>query len=375
MYGAESKIVVVKLGSSTLIDDAGRLDRSYLEELASQINEIKKLGWKPVLVSSGAIACGLELLGIEKRPSDMPTLQAAASVGQNALISAYAEAFSDYRILTSIVLITRHTTARRDSYLHARDTLVRLIDLGVVPIINENDTVSVEQIRFGDNDTLAALVSCLIKADECVIFSDIEGLYTANPHTDSSAKLIEEVNHITPELMALAGGATSSVGSGGMITKLRAARVLMTAGIDMTICHGRRPYNLIDLIKGNRVGTHFNAGNPTHEITPKKLWIALGDTVKGALVADSGAKQALVSKGSSLLAVGIKKVEGSFLREDIVDIVDEQGHVFARGKAGAPSSEITLACGRSQQEIKGNELLRNLAVHPVVHRDELVVFE
>lgn len=375
MFGTNNKILVVKLGSSTLIDEKGRLDRDYLEGLACQIDEIRKHGWKPVLVSSGAIACGLELLGIEERPSDMPTLQAAASVGQNALISAYAEAFSDYHIITSIVLITRHTTARRTSYLHARDTLERLIDLGVVPIINENDTVSVEQIRFGDNDTLAALVSCLIKADECVIFSDIEGLYTANPHLDSSAQLIEEVTHITPELMAAAGGVTSSVGSGGMITKLRAARVLMTAGIDMTICHGRRPNNLVDLVSGKRIGTHFSAGMPSHDITPKKLWIALGDTVKGTLVVDEGAKQALISKGSSLLAVGTKRVEGSFLRDDIVDIVDEQGHVFARGKVGAPSSEITLACGRSQQEIKGNELLRNLAVHPVVHRDELVVFE
>lgn len=375
MAPTNSKILVVKLGSSTLIDDQGRLDKAYLKTLAYQINAIKQQGWKPVLVSSGAIACGLELLGIEKRPSDMPSLQAAASVGQNALISAYAEAFANYDILTSIVLITRHTTARRDSYLHARDTLERLVDLGVVPIINENDTVSVEQIRFGDNDTLAALVSCLIKADECVIFSDIEGLYSANPHLDSSAKLIEEVDHITPELMAVAGGVTSTVGSGGMITKLRAARVLMTAGIDMVICHGRRPDNLIDLVAGKRIGTHFSAGTPMHDITPKKLWIALGDTVKGSLIVDAGAKQALISKGSSLLAVGIKRVEGMFGIDDIVDIVDENSHVFARGKVGAPSSEITLACGRSQQEIKGNELLRNLAVHPVVHRDDLVVFE
>lgn len=371
----QKKIMVIKIGSSTLVNDEGRLDAAYLEGLAYQISEIRALGWTPIIVTSGSIACGLEALGIEKRPSDTPSLQAAASVGTNILISAYARAFEAYDMLTSVVLITRQITADREQYLHVRDTLERLLDLNVIPIINENDTVSVEQLRFGDNDTLAALVACLVKARLCVIFSDIDGLYTANPFEDPTATLIPEVTAITPELMAVAGGSSSTVGSGGMITKIRAARVLMAAGIDLVICQGQNTDSLIALAKGAQVGTRFSPLEKAHDITPKKLWIALGDTAKGAVIVDAGARDALVSRGSSLLAVGVRGVEGSFAAEDIIDIIDTSGHIIARGKAGASSSEVTLACGRSQKEIKTNELLRNLAQHPVVHRDDLVVFE
>ena len=369
------KVIVIKIGSSTLVNEQGKLDRAYFDGLAAQVHALRQMGWSPLIVSSAAIACGLEALGIEERPTDMPSLQAAASVGQNALMATYAEAFSRYDVLTSCVLITRHSTAQRNAYLHARDTLARLIDFDVVPIINENDTVSVEQIRFGDNDTLAALVSCLVQADMCVIFSDIEGLYTANPTIDPTATLIPLVERITPELMASAGGVTSKVGSGGMITKIRAARVLMLAGIPMVICHGRRQGSLIQLAHGESVGTYFVARNKAHDISPRKLWIALGDTAKGVLVVDDGARRALVDTGSSLLSVGITSVEGSFFRGDIVDIKDQEGHLFARGRVNAPSSEVSLARGRSQKEIRGNELLVNLGDKPAVHRDELVVFE
>ena len=369
------KVIVIKIGSSTLVNEQGKLDRAYFDGLAAQVHALRQMGWSPLIVSSAAIACGLEALGIEERPTDMPSLQAAASVGQNALMATYAEAFSRYDVLTSCVLITRHSTAQRNAYLHARDTLECLIDFDVVPIINENDTVSVEQIRFGDNDTLAALVSCLVQADMCVIFSDIEGLYTANPTIDPTATLIPLVERITPELMASAGGVTSKVGSGGMITKIRAARVLMLAGIPMVICHGRRQGSLIQLAHGESVGTYFVARNKAHDISPRKLWIALGDTAKGVLVVDDGARRALVDTGSSLLSVGITSVEGSFFRGDIVDIKDQEGHLFARGRVNAPSSEVSLARGRSQKEICGNELLVNLGDKPAVHRDELVVFE
>lgn len=369
------KVIVIKIGSSTLVDGHGKLDRSYFDSIASQIVALRHEGWSPVIVSSGAIACGLEALGIDTRPTDMPSLQAAASVGQNALMASYAAAFRPYNVLTSCVLITRHSTAQRNAYLHARDTLQRLLDFDVVPVINENDTVSVEQIRFGDNDTLAALVSCLVQADLCVIFSDIDGLYTANPNDDPNATLVPEVERITPELMATAGGVGSAVGSGGMITKVRAARVLMQAGIPMIICHGRKPGCLAGAIHGEPVGTRFASNGKQHDISPRKLWIALGDSAKGALVVDAGAKNALIAKGSSLLPVGITSVEGQFQRGDIVDIKDEEGTIIARGRAGAPSSEMSLARGRAQHEIKGNELLENLGHRPAIHRDELVVFE
>ena len=370
-----AKTVVVKIGSSTLIDENGALDRSYLKALAKQVERLRDAGWRPVIVSSGAIACGLKELRIAERPTDMPTLQAAASVGQSVLSTAYAEIFGARDIQTSVILLTRHDTANRHAYLHARDTLERLVSLDVVPIVNENDTVSVEEIRFGDNDTLAALVACLIKADLCVIFSDIEGLYTSNPQTDPDAQLLREVDFVSEAIMASAGGAGSKVGSGGMITKIKAARVLMVAGIPLVVCHGRRANALVDLAAGESVGTRFVAQRKAHEITPRKLWIALGDAARGALVVDDGAKRALIAKGSSLLPVGIVRVEGSFDAGDVVDLKDTADHVFARGLVAGSSDEVSLARGRAQSEVDANTLLANLAHKPIVHRDELVVFE
>ena len=375
MADSKKKIIVVKIGSSTLVDAEGRVDMGYFAQLATQIADLRSKGWSPIIVSSGAIACSLEILGLPSRPSDIPTQQACASVGMNALVTAYKEAFDPYDIITSLVLITRATTASRSSYLHARDTLLRLLDLGVVPIINENDTVAVEEIQFGDNDTLAALVSCLVKADMCVIFSDIDGFYDANPSENPDAQIIRNVERITPELMAAAGGVGSGIGSGGMVTKLRAARVLMVAGIPMVICHGREEAPLVRIISGEPVGTRFEAASKPHEITPRKLWIALGDSAKGKIIVDTGAKEALITRGSSLLAVGIAGVEGAFHSGDIVDIVDKSGLLFARGQVGASSSAIALARGRSQREILSNEIIRDLGSHPVVHRDSLVVFE
>lgn len=242
----------------------------------------------------------------------MPSLQAAASVGQSALATAYAEVFAAHGIVTSTVLLTRRDTADRHAYLHARNTLLRLLELGVVPIINENDTIAVEQIKFGDNDTLAALAACLIDADLMVILSDIDGLYDGNPNTNPDAKLIPHVESIGPEILAVAGGAGSTVGSGGMITKIKAARVLMVAGIPMIICYGRQPHVVEDAAAGKAVGTRFSALEKPHEITPRKLWIALGDSARGAVVVDEGAKSALIGHGKSLLCVGVASVEGRF---------------------------------------------------------------
>ena len=369
------KVIVIKIGSSTLVNEQGK-------SLIVHTSTALPLRFMLCVRWDGAPYCFqrrncMRLGGLgHRRASDRYAFASGGGIGgAEPLMATYAEAFSRYDVLTSCVLITRHSTAQRNAYLHARDTLERLIDFDVVPIINENDTVSVEQIRFGDNDTLAALVSCLVQADMCVIFSDIEGLYTANPTIDPMATLIPLVERITPELMASAGGVTSKVGSGGMITKIRAARVLMLAGIPMVICHGRRQGSLIQLAHGESVGTYFVARNKAHDISPRKLWIALGDTAKGVLVVDDGAKRALVDTGSSLLSVGITSVEGSFFRGDIVDIKDQEGHLFARGRVNAPSSEVSLARGRSQKEIRGNELLVNLGDKPAVHRDELVVFE
>ena len=370
-----SRTLVVKIGSSTLIDKKGRLDRQYLHNLARQLEELREMGWAPIVVSSGAIAVGLNELGIKERPHDVPSLQAAASVGQGVLSAAYAEIFEEYGMLTSVVLLTRHDTASRHAYLHARDALNRLLDFGVVPIVNENDTTSVEEIKFGDNDTLSAIVAFLVKADHSVIFSDVKGLYDANPNDNPQAKLISRVDRVTEDIMGVAGGVGSKVGSGGMVTKIRAARVLMVAGIPLTVCEGHEPDALVRIAKGEPVGTLFSASFKPHEITGYKLWIALGDSAKGSIVVDDGAKMALKERGKSLLCVGVSSVQGFFEAGDIVDIRDLSGHLFARGKVNASADEIDLARGYSTQQMRRNRLLAGMADKPIIHRDELVVFD
>lgn len=367
--------LVVKIGSSTLTTPDYRIDRDYLQQIAAQVARVRQQGWQPIIVTSAAIACGLEALGMDGRPDDMPSLQAAASVGQSALSAAYAQAFAPYGVVTSLVLLTRRDTADRSAYLHARDTFDKLLDFGVVPIVNENDTVSVEQIRFGDNDTLAALVACLVEAKLVVILSDIDGLYDANPRRVEGARLIERVDAIDAHVMSMCGEAGTAAGSGGMITKVKAARVLMAAGIPMVICNGRREGAVQDAAAGESVGTLFAASERPHEITPKKLWIALGDSARGALTVDEGARKALIERGSSLLAVGVRGVEGRFDAGDIVDIRDATGHVFARGRVSAESDEVELAEGLDQKALAGNRLLAHMAERPLVHRDELIVFE
>lgn len=367
--------IVIKIGSSTLTTSESSIDYEYLAGIAEQVARVRQAGWKPIVVTSAAIACGLEALGMSRRPSDMPSLQAAASVGQSALSTAYAEAFAKHGILTSTVLLTRRDTADRNAYLHARNTLRRLLELDVIPIINENDTITVEQIRFGDNDTLAAVAACLVDADLVVILSDIDGLYDANPNDHPDASLIERVERITPEILASAGGSGSVVGSGGMVTKLKAARVLSVAGIPMVICAGRRPGAIEDASAGRSVGTLFTAREKPHEITARKLWIALGDSARGRLVVDDGAKEALIGHGRSLLSVGICGLSGHFEPGDIVDIEDRSGHLFARGRTAFSADEIELACGKSRAKIEANRLLAPLAEKPIVHRDDLIVFE
>ena len=368
------KTMVVKIGSSTLVGADRALRRGFIADLARQAAELSRAGWRLVVVSSGAIACGAPVLGFPSKPADMPSLQACASVGQNILSAAYDDQFRAAGLNSSLVLLTRHDTARRSSYLHARDTLMRLVELGVTPVVNENDTVSVDEIRFGDNDTLAALVSCLVSADLCVVLSDIDGLYTANPATDPTARLVPRVERIDAGIIASAGDSGTSVGTGGMITKVRAARILMTAGIPSVICSGAEADALTRLAAGERLGTLFVPPAGRLDIAPRKLWIALGDSAHGAVTVDEGAAAALTERGSSLLPVGIRAVEGSFSAGDILDVRDVAGLTIARGIAGADSDVLELAVGRRQEQIEGNRLLAGLAGRPAIHRDDLIVF-
>lgn len=371
---AAAKTMVVKIGSSTVTEPGTGVNRPFIARLAHEAVELRSLGWNLVVVSSGAIACGAPVLGFSTRPADMPSLQACASVGQCVLSAAYDEEFRACGLATSLVLLTRHDTARRQSYLHARDALTRLVELGVVPVVNENDTVSVDEIRFGDNDTLAALVACLVSADLCVTLSDIEGLYTANPSIDPNARFVPRVEKIDAAIIASAGDSSSAVGTGGMITKIRSSRILMTAGIPSVICSGADEGALARLARGEQVGTLFVPPHARTDIAPRKLWIALGDAAHGSVTVDDGAARALVERGSSLLPVGIAAVEGQFEAGDVLDVRDAGGFVLARGIAEAGSDELQLAAGRQQREIAGNHLLQALAGRPAIHRDNLIVF-
>jgi glutamate 5-kinase len=364
-----SKRVVVKVGSSTLTGDGPGLDRSYVRSLVEQVCEMRALGFKPLIVSSGAIAAGLEPLGLDTRPTDMPSLQAAASVGQVALVEAYAAMFAEHGVAVGQVLLTRHDTANREAYLHARDTFDRLFELGAVPVVNENDTVAVDEIRFGDNDTLAALVATMVGADLVVVLSDIDGLYDADPRITEEAQLLAHVDELTEDLISAAGGAGSTAGSGGMATKIDAARVLMRAGISMVVCDGRRPNVVVDAALGKTCGTVFEPGGGT--LGARKLWIALGSKSAGEVTIDDGARTALVERQTSLLPAGVTAVSGSFAPGDAVVLKDRSGAVVARGLTEFSATDLDLVKGMKTSAIA--EEYPHLAGKAVVHRDRLAI--
>lgn len=355
------KRVVIKIGSSTLVKD-GKVDAVFVGHLASECaNLMHDEGIQPLIVSSGSIALGLEVLGMHgERPDDMPTLQAAASIGQVGLIRQYTDTFACFGVTVGQILMTRATTGQRESYLHARDTIERLLDLGVVPIINENDTVAVDEIRFGDNDTLAAMVATTVNADLVVLLSDIDGLYTADPRKDEDAELLNTVSKMSEEIENGAGGVGSRSGSGGMLTKIAAARVLMTAGIPMVICEGHRRGAITDAVHGRQVGTTF-FDESANGLAARKSWIALGGRVKGRVSCDEGAVNALLNRGSSLLPVGIARAEGDFAAGDPVDVVDLQGRIIGRGLAGYSAVELAALLGQH-------------GAREFINRDELVIF-
>lgn len=361
--------IVIKIGSSTLAAERGGIDVEFAKGLVAQVCELRERGFEPVVVSSGAIAAGLERLGISERPSDMPTLQAAAAVGQVALVECYAALFAAHGVSVGQVLLTRHDTGHRESFLHARDTFERLLALSAVPIVNENDTVAVDEIRFGDNDTLGALVATMVGAERLVVLSDIEGLYDADPRLSDEARLLEHVDELTDDLVAAAGGTGSDVGSGGMATKVEAARVLMKAGIPMVVCDGRRAGVVVDAAEGLACGTVFAPGEG--KIGARKLWIALGRKAAGEIVIDDGAVSAITERNTSLLPAGVVAVSGAFSAGDAVVLKDRSGAVVARALTELAASDIELVRGMKTSAI--TEAYPHLAGKEVVHRDRLAI--
>ncbi len=368
---SKAKRIVIKVGSAVVTKETGRLDRRRLAAVTEQIADLKAEGHQVMLVTSGAIAAGLERLGMNERPSAIPELQAAASVGQGLLLQQYSGLFEERGIHVGQVLLTQYDITHREHYLNATNTFEKLLDYGVVPIINENDTTVVEEIKYGDNDTLAALVTNLTKADLLIILSDIEGLHTADPRKDGKAKLISEVETITPEIVQLGGGAGSVFGSGGMVTKISAARIVTLAGAGMLLIDGRKPKALAKAMRGDDIGTFFKPRDK--KMTSRKAWIAFGTVAKGTITVDDGAKDALIGKGRSLLPAGVIGVGENFDDGDTVDVVDRKGNVIAKGLVNLDSGDLITIMGQSSDDIRKTK--PDLAGRSVIHRDCLVILK
>ena len=360
--------LVVKVGSSLLVDEDGHLNRSWLETLADDIAALQRQGHEVLIVSSGAIAIGSTVLGINKRRARLEDLQAAAAAGQVQLVHAYQEALGTHGISAAQVLLTPDDTENRRRFLNARGTLARLLERSVVPIINENDTVATDEIRYGDNDRLAARVAQLVMADALVLLSDVDGFYTADPGKDASARHIPEVRQITGEMQAMAGETRSDVGSGGMATKVQAARIATHAGCSTIISSGHVAHPLQVLAGGGRCTVFRAEGTPA---AARKQWLAGALEVRGEFGIDAGAAAAL-GNGNSLLPVGVVSVSGDFRRGDVVSISGPDGRELGRGLAEYSHDEADRISGCQSEQIEQRLGYRGRAV--MIHRDELVLF-
>ncbi len=361
------QLVVVKIGTSSLTDARGVIQTATIEKLCNEVADVRARGDKVVVVTSGAIAAGLPLLGMgDERPTDMAVLQAVAAVGQAHLVGFYNSALAARGLVAGQALLSPGDFVSRQQYLHARQTLRILLELGVVPVVNENDAIADDEIRFGDNDRLAALVAHLIRADLLVILTDTPGLLTADPRIDGTASLIEEVEALDHDLEGIAGGAGSDRGSGGMASKLAAARMAAWSGVRTVIAAATRADVLADAVDGVAgVGTTFVARDS--RLPARKLWIAFAVGVSGVVKVDSGAREAIVGKGGSLLHAGVREVVGDFAAGDAVEVAGPDGVPFAKGLVRHPAWRV--------RNFKG---VRSAALPPevpaeVLHRDDMVI--
>lgn len=363
---AHAKRVVVKIGTNALTNTTGRFHRPHFERLAGELLALAQ-DRELVIVSSGAIALGVERLGLAAKPKDIPGKQACAAVGQSRLMRAWEEALSPR--LVAQVLLTHSDVQDRRRYLNARHALERLIADEVVPVINENDTVSVDEIKFGDNDTLGALVANLVEADALVILTDQRGLYSADPRKDPNARFIDEAIAGTPELELMAGGAGSSLGRGGMITKILAAKRAAGSGASTVIAWGREPDVLLRLAAGEAIGTALLASTP--KLAARKQWMADHLQLRGAVTVDAGAAIKLRDEGKSLLPIGVVEVQGDFHRGDVIAVRDPAGVELARGLTNYSSAEARLIARKPSFEFE--RVLGYAAEPELIHRDNLVL--
>ena len=363
-----SQTVVAKIGTSSITDDHGDIDEAAVAKFCAEVAGLRADGHRVIAVTSGAIAAGLPAIGLggDLRPSDAVTLQAVSAIGQSRLMRVYDACFADHDVVAGQVLLAPLDFGHRQQYLHARGTLERLLDLGVVPIVNENDAIADDEIRFGDNDRLSALVAHLVGADLLVLLTDAPGLLTADPRLDDQASLIEEVVEVTADLERLAGGAGSARGSGGMSSKVAAAKMASWSGVRAVIAAAHREGVLADAVAGAPgVGTVVQPR--PQRMGARKLWIAFALESGGRIVVDEGARRALLERGVSLLPAGVTSVEGGFSPDQGVEIVGPDGLVFAKGLTQVGAADLAAVAGKRTGDLPEG------MVHEVVHRDDLVI--
>lgn len=359
--------IVAKIGTSSITDTSGAISVSMVESLCAQVADLRRSGHEVLVVTSGAVAGGVAALGFASRPSDTATLQALAAAGQSRLMGHYNAAFDKHGLVGAQVLLVPNDFIDRAQYLHARQTMLRLLELGCVPVINENDAIASDEIRFGDNDRIAALVAHSVSADLLVLLTDTAGLFTADPAVDPDASLVQHVA-ADDELMTVRAGSTSSgVGSGGMASKLAAARIASWSGVRTVIAAAKRPNVLREAVDATPgVGTIFTAHD--RSLTARKLWIAFAAQPAGHVVVDAGARTALVSRGVSLLHAGVVHANGDFSAGDVIDILDEAGLLVARGLVRVDARAASAAAGKKSSELPDD------VPTELVHRDDLIVY-
>jgi glutamate 5-kinase len=362
--------IVVKVGTRVLTRDDGQLDEDQIQQLADQVHNVLSTGHKVVLVSSGAVGAGMGRLGLKKRPGDLAHLQAVAAVGQSILVEAYERSLHKHGRHAAQVLLTAEDLEHRTRYLNARNTLLTLLELGAVPIINENDTVSVEELQttFGDNDRLAAIVTNLIRAPLLVLLSDVDGLFDGDPR-ESGSRVIATVDRLDPSVLGLVRDRVGGLSKGGMASKLEAARLATTGGENVIIASGRTPDILPRIVAGESVGTLFLAQGQT--VTARKRWIGLTVKPRGRLMLDAGARTAIERKGRSLLAAGVVDVEGTFNKGDVVALRGPDGAEFARGLTNYSAEDVARIKGLKTGQIA--DLLGYCPYDELIHRDNMVV--
>ena len=368
----KAKRIVIKVGTSTITYANGKRNFSQIDRLAREISDLQNQGKEMILVTSGAVAVGVDRMGLPGKPKTIPGKQAAAAVGQGVLMHTYEKFFADYGQIVAQVLITKTEAIDRHRYTNTRNTFMELMRQRVIPIVNENDVVALDELKIGDNDNMSALVAGIVDADLVIILSDVDGLYTANPQTHPDAVIVPEVAEITPEIEASAGGVGSARGTGGMATKIQAAKAATSSGIHLVIASGTEKNAITRVLQGEELGTLFVSRE--NRLQFRKRWLAFGAKIQGSIVVDDGCAKAIRKAGGcSILPAGIYQVVGDFQTGSTISVIDKEGHELARGLVHYTAAELEKIKGCKSGDIEG--ILGHKNFDEVIHRDDLVILQ